>query len=85
MVVLDDPGNDGSRPVRQAIRSAGAKLCFVPFYALDLNPIEQAFAKIQPWMGDAQQRRVRFKPKEGYALVHTIEALCAAPVAAIRQ
>jgi transposase len=33
--------------VRQAIESAGASLMFIPLYSPDLNPIEQAFAKLK--------------------------------------
>jgi DDE superfamily endonuclease len=43
------PINLGSRKgkaVRRLIRSAGAKLFFLPKYSPDLNPIEQVFAKL---------------------------------------
>ncbi|MCC8957530.1 transposase [Bradyrhizobium sp. Pear77] len=33
--------------MRQLIRSAGAKLFFLPKYSPDLNPIEQVFAKLK--------------------------------------
>jgi transposase len=33
--------------VRQAIEAAGASLLFIPPYSPDLNPIEQAFAKLK--------------------------------------
>jgi transposase len=33
--------------VRQLIRSAGAKLFFLPEYSPDLNPIEQLLAKLK--------------------------------------
>ena len=39
-----------------ALREAGAKLWFLPKYSPDLNPIEQAFAKIKHWMRQAQRR-----------------------------
>ena len=86
MVVLDDSGDDGSRPSPSGDpqRRCEAPTSCHPTH-LTSDPIEQVFAKIEPWVGDAQQRRMRFKLKEGYALVHTIEALCATPVAAIRQ
>jgi len=32
--------------VRQLIRSAGARLFYLPKYSPDLNPIEQVFAKL---------------------------------------
>ena len=33
--------------VRQAIEGAGARLLYLPPYSSDLNPIEQAFAKLK--------------------------------------
>jgi transposase len=33
--------------VREAIEAAGASLLFIPPYSPDLNPIEQAFAKLK--------------------------------------
>ena len=33
--------------MREAIEGAGAKLMFIPPYSPDLNPIEQAFAKLK--------------------------------------
>jgi transposase len=42
--------------VRQAIRSAGAKLLFLPKYSPDLNPIEQAFAQLKHGMRKAAPR-----------------------------
>ena len=56
IVILDNLASHKGRPVRQAIRGAGAKLWFLPSYSPDLNPIEQAFAKIKHWMRDAQKR-----------------------------
>ena len=40
------------------IRAAGARLWFLPPYSPDLNPIEQAFAKIKHWMRNAQKRSI---------------------------
>ncbi len=33
--------------IRRAIRAAGGKLFFLPPYSPDLNPVEQAFAKLK--------------------------------------
>ena len=44
--------------MRQPIRSAGAKLFFMPKYSPDLNPIEQVFAKLKHLMRKAQPRDV---------------------------
>jgi transposase len=46
IVVMDNLGSQRSKTVRQLIRSAGAKLFFLPKYSPDLNPIEQVFASI---------------------------------------
>jgi transposase len=50
--------------VRALIRSAGAKLFFLPKYSPDLNPIEQVFAKLKHLLRKAAAR--------------TVEAICAA-------
>lgn len=58
IVILDNLGSHKSKAVRDAIRAAGARLWFLPKYSPDLNPIEQAFAKIKHWMRQAQRREV---------------------------
>ena len=50
--------------MRQLIRSAGAKLFFLPKYSPDLNPIEQVFAKLKHLLRKAAAR--------------TFEAICLA-------
>ena len=47
IVIMDNLGSHKSQAVRQLIRSAGAKLFFLPRYSPDLNPIEQVFAKLK--------------------------------------
>jgi len=47
IVIMDNLGSHKSKAVRQIIRSAGAKLLFLPKYSPDLNPIEQVFAKLK--------------------------------------
>jgi len=47
LVVMDNLGSHKGQGVRKAIRAAGAKLFFLPPYSPDLNPIEQAFAKMK--------------------------------------
>jgi len=47
IVIMDNLGSHKGKAVRQAIRSAGAKLFFLPKYSPDLNPIEQVFAKLK--------------------------------------
>ena len=58
IVIMDNLGSHKSEAVRHLIRAAGARLWFLPPYSPDLNPIEQAFAKIKHWMRKAQKRSV---------------------------
>ena len=64
IVIMDNLGSHKGKAVRQLIRSAGAKLFFLPKYSPDLNPIEQAFAKLKHLLRKAAAR--------------TPEAICAA-------
>lgn len=56
IVIMDNLGSHKSAAVRRLIRSVQAKLWLLPPYSPDLNPIEQAFAKIKHAMRLAQQR-----------------------------
>ena len=47
VVVMDNLGSHKVAGVRKAIETAGAKLLYLPSYSPDLNPIEQAFAKLK--------------------------------------
>jgi transposase len=76
IVIMDNLGSHKGRAVRAAIRSAGAKLFFLPPYSPDLNPIEQLFAKLKTLLRKAAERTVeatwkrigqlleRFTPRE---------------------
>ncbi|WP_027526895.1 transposase, partial [Bradyrhizobium sp. Ec3.3] len=55
---MDNLGSHKSKLVRQLIRSAGAKLFFLPKYSPDLNPIEQVFAKLKHLLRKAAARTV---------------------------
>jgi len=46
-VILDNLGSHKSEAVRDAIKSVGARLLFLPPYSPDLNPIEQVFSKLK--------------------------------------
>jgi len=77
IVVMDNLGSHKGAAVRQMIRSAGARLWYLPPYSPDLNPIEQAFAKIKHWMRAAQKRTVEDTWRHIGCLVTTIdEAEC---------
>jgi transposase len=56
IVVLDNLGSHRGDKVRQAIRSVGARLLFLPKYSPDLNPIEQVFAKLKHRLRKTQAR-----------------------------
>ncbi len=64
IVILDNLGSHKGKAIRQRIRSAGAKLFFLPKYSSDLNPIEQVFAKLKHLLRKTAPR--------------TVETLCAA-------
>lgn len=67
-VVLDNLSVHKSARARQVIEAAGCRLVFLPTYSPDLNPIEQAFAKLK-----ARLRRVEAR---------TVEAIMTATQAA---
>jgi transposase len=56
VVILDNLGSHKAKAVRQAIRSVGARLVFLPKYSPDLNPIEQVFAKFKALLRKARAR-----------------------------
>ena len=58
IVVMDNLGSHKGKAVRDIIRSAGAKLFYLPKYSPDLNPIEQVFAKLKPLLRKAAARTV---------------------------
>lgn len=62
IVIMDNLGSHKGKAVRHLIRSAGAKLFFLPKYSPDLNPIEQVFAKLKHLLRKAAAR--------------TLEAIC---------
>lgn len=68
IIVLDNLGSHKGKAVRRAIRDAGAKLLFLPPYSPDLNPIEQAFAKLKHWLRKAQARSI----EETYSSISSI-------------
>ena len=64
-----------TRPRRgqTGVWGAGARLWFLPAYSPDLNPIEQAFAKIKHWMRNAQKRSIDDTCSHLGRLIDTIE------------
>jgi transposase len=59
IVIMDNLGSHKGKPVRGAIRAAGAKLLFLPKYSLDLNLIEQVFAKLKTLLRKADARTLQ--------------------------
>ena len=57
MVVMDNLGaHRPKRRVRELIEDRGCKLLYLPSYSPDLNPIEEAFAKIKNLLRKASSR-----------------------------
>lgn len=58
IVVMDNLQSHKVEGVRAATEAAGAELRFLPPYSPDLNPIEQAFAKLKTLLRKAEARTV---------------------------
>jgi transposase len=58
MVIMDTLSAHKVDGIRQAIEGAGARLCYLPPYSPDFNPIEQAFAKLKALLRKAAERTI---------------------------
>ena len=58
IVIMDNLGAHKVAGVREAIQARGASLLYLPPYSPDLNPIEQAFAKLKALLRTAAKRTV---------------------------
>jgi transposase len=58
IVIIDNLSAHKREEVRQIIEAAGAELRYLPPYSPDLNPIEQAFAKLKAHLRKAKERTV---------------------------
>lgn len=56
VVIMDNLAAHKSPAVRDAVEAAGARLLFLPPYSPDLNPIENAFAKLKALLRKAAAR-----------------------------
>lgn len=56
IVVFDHLSSHKSDKVRRAIEARGASLLYLPKYSPDLNPIENAFAKLKAGLRKAAER-----------------------------
>ena len=73
VVIMDNLGSHKSSKVRALIRSAGARLLFLPPYSPDLNPIEQVFAKLKGLLRKAEERTVEAVWKRIGSLLNCFE------------
>jgi transposase len=58
IVILDNLGAHKRPGIRKAVEAAGAELWYLPAYSPDLNPIEQAFAKLKAMLRKEAARTV---------------------------
>jgi transposase len=58
IVIMDNLGAHKVAGVREAITARGATLLYLPPYSPDLNPIEQAFAKLKARLRTAAARSI---------------------------
>jgi transposase len=56
IVIMDNLPSHKVAGIRQAIEAVGAELRYLPAYSPDLNPIEQAFAKLKALLRKAAAR-----------------------------
>jgi transposase len=75
IVVMDNLGAHRPKRIRELIEQRGCELLYLPAYSPDLNPIEEAFAKIKNLV-----RKATARTKE--ALVEAIGAALSAVTAA---
>lgn len=52
------PQEHKSTPIRNAIEAVGVRLLFLPPYSPDINPIENAFAKLKALLRKAAARSI---------------------------
>jgi transposase len=58
IVVMDNLSAHKVEQIRKIIEAAGAELRYQPAYSPDLNPIEQAFAKLKAHLRKAKERTI---------------------------
>ena len=58
IVILDNLSTHKMARVGELIATAGAEVCYLPPYSPDLNPIEQAFAKLKAHLRQAAARTI---------------------------
>lgn len=58
IVVMDNLPAHKAAGVREILKNVGAQLCYLPPYSPDLNPIENAFAKLKTLIRSAAGRTI---------------------------
>ena len=58
VVIMDNLAAHKSTPIKDAMEAVGARLLFLPPYSPDLNPIENAFAKLKAMVRKAAARSI---------------------------
>jgi transposase len=58
IVIIDNLSSHKGKVIRALIRATGAHVLFLPPYSPDLNPIEQAFAKLKAFLRKAAPRTI---------------------------
>ena len=56
VVAMDNLSSHKGGRVRELIEGKGCQLLYLPPYSPDLNPIEEAFAKLKAWLRKAEAR-----------------------------
>lgn len=56
ILILDNLSSHKVTGVREAVEARGARVLYLPPYSPDLNPIEQAFAKLKTLLRKAEER-----------------------------
>jgi transposase len=56
ILILDNLSSHKVAGVREAVEAKGARVLYLPPYSPDLNPIEQAFAKLKTLLRKAEER-----------------------------
>ena len=58
VVIMDNLPAHKAAGIREAIEAAGAKLCYLPPYSPDFNPIENAFSKLKALLRARAERTI---------------------------
>jgi transposase len=75
IVIMDNLGSHKRQAIRRLIRTARAKLLFLPPYSPDLNPIEQVFAKLKTLLRKADERSIEATWKRIGSLLDSFKPL----------